>query len=316
MGIGDGARFCGRVVTEADLATIRQVIAEFPGLSRIELAGTVCELVGWLRPTGSPMVRECVEWLEGLDGQGVLSLPEKRRGRRKGHAISVPVTERGEAGELLEGTVRDISPILVERVLSPDERLLWRELVGRYHYLGHAVPYGAHLRYLVWASKPVRAVVGCVQVSSPAWRMAARDQWINWDDETRARNLQRIINNSRFLLLPWVRVRNLASTVLARIARQVRKDWMGQYGIEPFLMETLVDGEQFEGTCYRAAGWTFLGETAGRGRMDREHRKEGLSPKRLFVIPLVEEAPRRLREASPVVWVEPGRDTTAAGADR
>jgi hypothetical protein len=185
---------------------------------------------------------------------------------------------------------------MIERVTGVKERRLWRELVGRYHYLGYAVPFGAHLRYLVWVSRPERAVVGCLQVSSPAWRMAARDQWIGWDDGTRARNLQRIVNNSRFLLLPWVRVRNLASHILSRIAGQVAGDWLEQYGVDPLLIETLVDAAQFEGTCYRAAGWTALGETTGRGRMDREHRKEGLCPKRLFVMPLVPDAPGLLRE--------------------
>ena len=298
MGSQVGKRFFGRDVTAGDLATIRHVVSEFPGLSRIELAGTVCELIGWLRPTGSPMVRECVEWLEGLEAKGLVALPEKRQGRKKGEGIPVPITERGEPGKALEGTVRDVAPVLIERVQTRDQRRLWRELVGRYHYLGHAVPFGAHLRYLLWASRPERAVVGCLQVSSPAWRMAARDRWIGWDDETRARNLQRILNNSRFLLLPWVRVRNLASHVLARIAGQVAGDWLEQYGVEPVLLETLVDLQQFEGTCYRAAGWTELGETTGRGRMDRENRKDG-PPKRLFVLPLVPDAPAVLRQGVP-----------------
>lgn len=299
MAIQRVARFCGRDVPEAGLDTIREIVAEFPGLSRLELAATVCEAVGWLRPSGSPKIRECREWLEGLEASSLVVLPDKQNGRQKGASIPVPVTEQGEPGQALEGALQDFGPILIERVAAKAERRLWRELVGRYHYLGHAVPYGGHLRYLVWASKPVRAVVGCVQVSSPAWRMAARDQWIGWDDGTRAVNLQRILSNSRFLILPWVRVKNLASHVLSRLARRVGADWHEQYGVEPFLLETLVDAERFEGTCYRAAGWTALGNTTGRGRMDREHRREGLSPKRLFVKPLVEDAPGRLREARP-----------------
>jgi len=308
-------RFCGVEVAEQDLATVHQLVAEFPGLSRRELAATICEVLGWVRPTGSPKVRECTDWLENLDASGLLALPDKQQGRQKGHGILVPRTDQGEPGTPLEGTVRDLAPILIERVVDSSARRLWRELVGRYHYLGHAVPYGAQLRYLVWASKPERAVVGCLQVSSPAWRMAVRDQWIGWDDQTRARNLQRIVCNSRFLILPWVKVRNLASTVLGRIARQIGADWTEQYQVEPFLMETLVDVEHFEGTCYRAAGWTALGVTTGRGRMDREHRKEGLAPKRVFVMPLVEGAPGRLRTAAPPpVWnpVDSGTGTEDA----
>lgn len=290
-------RFCGHEVSPAEFATVRQVVAEFPGLSRMELAATVCEVVGWLRPSGSPKARECREWLEGLEAEGLLVLPGKQNGRQKGSGIPIPITDRGRPGEVLEGTVRDVAPVLLELVATREDRRLWRELVGRYHYLGHAVPFGAHLRYLVWVSGPERRVAGCIQVSSPAWRMAARDGWIGWDDATRAANLQRILSNSRFLVLPWIRVRNLASTVLAQLARKVGQDWEAHYGVAPCLLETLVDAERFQGTCYRAAGWTQLGQTTGRGRMDREHRREDLSPKHLFVKPLVEDATARLRKA-------------------
>ena len=151
---------------------------------------------------------------------------------------------------------------------EPAERLLFRELVGRYHYLGHTVPFGAHLRYLVFASRPRRAVVGCLQFSSPAWRMAARDGWVGWDDATRARNLQHVVNNSRFLLLPWVGVRNLASAVLSRGLGHLMVDWPRRYGLEPWLVETLVDPSRHHGGSYRAANWVALGATTGRGRMD------------------------------------------------
>lgn len=328
-------RFCGQDVSEAELALVRQVVAGFSCLSRMELAATVCETLGWLRPTGKAKARECREWLEDLEALGVLVLPPKQHGRAAGTRTRVPVTGSGEPGAPLAGSAGDLAPILVEQVAGKAERLLWRELVGRYHYLGHAVPFGAHLRYLVWASKPERAVVGCVQVSSPAWRMAARDRWIGWDDATRARNLQRIVCNSRFLILPWVQVRNLASTVLSRVSRQVGADWAARYGVEPYLLETLVGGsisvsaseqehapraidggERFEGTCYRAAGWTALGSTTGRGRMDREHRREGLSPKRVFVMPLVKQARERLRKAAPgagCAWTPTGPDTGTEG---
>jgi hypothetical protein len=299
MGKPDPTRFFGRDVTAEDLATVKQIVAEYPGLPRHEIAATVCEAVGWLRASGSPMTRECREWLEGLEAMGEFVLPYKRATCiRYGTSASTPTQAEGEPGAPLEGTVRDFAPILIERVTGPAGRKVWRELVGRHHYLGYATPYGAHLRYLVRVSRPEPTIVGCVQVSSPAWRMAARDRWIGWDDETRAVNLQRIVNNSRFLLLPWVKVANLASTVLSRIARQVGPDWKEQYGIEPLLLETLVDQERFQGTCYRAAGWADLGSTTGRGRMDREHRREGLVPKTVFVLPLVKDAAARLCEAT------------------
>lgn len=289
-------RFCGREVSQADLDLMREVVGQCGGLSRIELAATVCELLGWTRASGAVKARECRDLLAELEAKGVLKLPELRAGRPRGSRTQVPVTGRGEPGIELTGTVKDVEPISVERVTTEDERLLWRELVGRYHYLGHAVPYGAQLRYLVWAHKPERAVVGCVQLSSAAWRMAARDGWVGWTDAARARGLQRVVCNSRFLILPWVKVRNLASATLAAMARRVAEDWPQQYGVEPYLLETLVDTERFTGTCYRAAGWVELGSTTGRGRMDREHRREGLSPKTVFVYPLVREAAAKLRE--------------------
>jgi len=289
-------RFCGRDVSGADLVLMREVVDQCGGLSRMELAATVCELLGWTRAGGSVKARECRELLEELEASGVLSLPEKRAGRPRGSRTRVPVTGRGEPGRALTGTLKDIAPISVERVATGDERLLWRELVGRYHYLGHTVPYGAHLRYLVWASQPERAVVACVQLSSPAWRMAARDRWVGWKDAVRARGLQRVVCNSRFLILPWVKVRNLASATLAMVARRVVEDWPRQYGVKPYLLETMVDKERFAGTCYRAAGWVELGSTTGRGRMDREHRREGLSPKAVFVLPLARQAARKLQE--------------------
>lgn len=296
MVLPGGLRFCGREVSESELSLMRGVVMQYPGLSRIELAATVCELLGWVRPGGAVKARECREWLEELELAGVLELPERRAGRPRGASTLVPITTRGEPGHALAGSMANIAPLSLERVTGKDERLLWRELVGRYHYLGHAVPYGAQARYLVWATQPERAVVACVQLSSPAWRMAVRDRWIGWDDATRARGLQRLVCNSRFLIVPWVKVRNLASAILSMVARRVVEDWPQQYGVEPYLLETLVDQERFAGTCYRAAGWTSLGRTSGRGRMDRGHRREGLVPKTVFVYPLVWDAARRLRE--------------------
>lgn len=196
------------------------------------------------------------------------------------------------------GSLRDVAPVQLELVEEEDDRLLWRELIGRYHYLGHKVPFGAHLRYLIRASRPAEAVVGCIQVSSPAWKVAARDEWIGWDGESRQQRLQRVVNNSRFLLLPWIRVKYLASHVLSKLAKRIGADWQQAYGVTPVLMETFVDSSRFEGTCYRAAGWTWLGTTSGRGRMDSHHERTGAAPKEIFVRCLRRHAPRLLREGS------------------
>lgn len=284
------------IVDPEALKLIREVVASCSGLSRRELAQTVCELAGWKRASGRLKALECARLLERLEVAGELALPPKERRRPFGARTKVPVTAQGDCGPELVGELRDVAPIRVELVETAAQRLLFRELIGRHHYLGYAVAYGAQLRYLVHATKPEPAAVGCVQFSSPAWRMAARDAWVGWDDPTRRRNLQRVVANSRFLLLPWVHVANMASYVLSVAARKVGKDWPRRYGVEVFLAETLVDTRRYRGDCYRAANWIRLGETSGRGRMDREHRRHGAAPKTVLVYPLVKDAARRLRE--------------------
>ena len=124
--------------------------------------------------------------------------------------------------------------------------------------------------------------------------MAVRERWIGWDEAARRRNLQRVVNNSRFLILPRVRIANLASVVLARSVRRMGSDWQARYGLTPLLVETLVDASRYRGHCYRAANWIELGDTAGRGRMDRQHRRENAAPKRVWVYPLVRNAAQLL----------------------
>ena len=182
----------------------------------------------------------------------------------------------------------------LERVQTREQRDLFKELLTRYHYLGYAMPFGARIQYLVYASRPRREVVGCVQFSSPAWRMKARDQWIGWDDSRREAALQQVVNNSRFLVL--AAIRNLASAMLSCTLRRLRSDWGRQYGLEPLLVETLVDRKRFHGGCYRAANWIELGETSGRGRMDRRNERHGARVKTILVYPLVKNAVRRLRD--------------------
>ncbi|MGH2599739.1 MAG: Druantia anti-phage system protein DruA [Dehalococcoidia bacterium] len=293
--MGDGTWDCvSQPVSRDDVDLIRSVVRDFAGLSREELAATVCEWLGWTRATGRLKVRECREWLERLETAGLIMLPPKRVGRPVGTRTQVPVTARGEAQPAIAGTVRDIAPIAVERVTTAPDRRLFRELVGRYHSLGPAVPFGAHLRYLVYASRPHRLVVACVQFSSPAWRMAPRDRWIGWDDRPRARQLARVVNNSRLLILPWVRVKNLASTILARSARALLADWRAVYGVTPVLLETLVDPARFDGASYRAANWIVVGTTTGRGRNDRA-RRAVRTPKRVLLYPLAGDAAEQLR---------------------
>lgn len=285
----------GLTASAEQVSLIADVVTSCRGLSRAELAATVCELVGWQRASGGLKTRECRDLLERLEAKGVLELPGKARGRPRGSVTSIPRTARGEPREPLSGSVRDLAPVSLMRVSNRCDHALWRELIGRYHYLGHRTAYGASLRYLVMADRPSAAVVGCLQFSSPAWRMAARDRWIGWSEQTRQQRLQQVVNQSRFLILPWVEVRNLASHVLGLSVKRIAADWQERFAVRPLLLETLVDARRFSGTCYRAANWLLVGETTGRGRMDRAHAREGAAAKRIFVYPLVPKARELLR---------------------
>jgi hypothetical protein len=223
-----------------------------------------------------------------------LTLPDKKLcGSSKPRKCIAPA-EEGQIHSELTGSVEEFAPLYVELVESRQQRQLFQELLSRYHYLGYAMPYGARLQYLIYVSRPRREVVGCVQFSSPAWRMKARDQWIGWDDGTRNLHLQHIVNNSRLLVL--ARIRNLASMMLSLALTRLKHDWQRQYGVQPFLMETLVDQQRFHGGCYRAANWIEVGQTSGRGRMDRTRQRHGAQIKTVWVYPLVKHAARRLKD--------------------
>ncbi|MBW1993720.1 MAG: DUF4338 domain-containing protein [Deltaproteobacteria bacterium] len=290
-----GQSYFGREFTAEEVSLIKDVVETCTGVSRTELAHTVCELLEWKRPNGRLKGRECLEMLERMEGEGILTLPPRKSpGMRKSQKSIAPPGDGGVYNSTLRGSVEEFTPLDVQLVETRPQRQLFKELVSRYHYLGYAMPYGARLQYLVYVSRPRREVVGCVQFSSPAWRMKVRDQWIGWDDVTRGRGLQHIVNNSRLLVVP--RIRNLASMMLSCVLRQLRSDWQERYGVEPWLVETLVERQRFYGGCYRAANFMVLGETSGRGRMDRGHQRHGARIKIVLVYPLVKDAVRRLRD--------------------
>jgi Domain of unknown function (DUF4338) len=255
-----------------------------------EISRTVCELLEWKRPNGGLKNHECRQLLERLASAGLLQLPA--------------LWQRGGRGPRpADGSTPCLDPVPVECVLSESEALelalvegktesrLWREQMERYHYLGWRVPFGANLRY--WVRHRHRELA-CLLWTSPAWKMQARDAWVGWSDEQRQRNLQSIVNNGRFLILPWVRIQGLASKILALSARQMPPEWEKRFGHSPLLLETLVDATRFRGTCYRAANWIQVGQTTGRGRMDREHKAHGRAVKDVYLYPLVRDARQRL----------------------
>ena len=278
--------FCGQPLAASQLDLIRDCVSSYPGLSWEELAATLCEWMDWCRPNGRLKTRECRDLLQQLQTQGLICLPALRAGRPRGAATRIVHTTQGESHAPVQETLASLQPIRLRRIEQSTEGQQWRELMDRYHYLGYRTAFGASLRYLIETPHRQPAVLGCLQFSSAAWRMKARDHWIGWDEDCRKANLPRLINNSRFLLLPWVRVPNLASHVLALALRTVTQDWEHQYGLRPWLVETLVDSQYYSGHCYRAANWLDVGLTTGRGRQDRDHQRHGAAPKRILLYPL------------------------------
>ena len=293
QGIGTNISFCGRPLSSEELTLIQNIAKDFSSLGRNEIANTVCELLQMFRPTGKLKTVECRAFLETLEADSLLNLPPLRS-QRRGERKSPPPTPLGVFGAPLEGALKEFQPLQLESVSSQADQDLWREWMQRYHYLGYRIPFGAHLRYFVQVMAPHPVRVGVLQFSSPAWRMAGREQWIGWSDQDRRRNLQQIVSNSRFLILPWVRIRNLASSTLALAARRLPDDWQKSYRIRPVLLETLVDTTRFAGTCYRAANWIEVGRTTGRGRQDRDHQRHDAAPKTIFLLPLAADARSRL----------------------
>jgi Druantia protein DruA len=278
--------FCGHTFGRHELELMRRIAAEFSALGVTEIARTVCELLEWKRPSGGLKNHECRLLLEQLQAEGFLKLPDLQklggRGPRRPD-VSAPCLEP----EPVECAASECEPLELTQVEGRAESLRWRALLERHHYLGCRVPFGANLRYWVRHGDQELA---CLLWTSPAWKMQARDEWIGWSDQQRRQNLQSIINNGRFLILPWVRIKGLASKILSRSARGVPHDWETRYGHRPLLLETLVDNARFRGTCYRAANWIHVGQTAGRGRMDREHKADGHAVKDIYVYPLVRNA--------------------------
>jgi len=298
--IGNDRDFFGRTFTPSDFQLMRDIIRGFPALSLTELANTLCELLDWRRPSGKLKYIECRSMLEQLQAKGLLSLPAVRK-TAPSRPRRIEVNTESDAQSPLNGTAGDYLPLLLRRVDNSELSSLWNQFVERYHYLKFRVPFGANFRYLVESQCHPGQYLACLLFSSPAWKMAQRDTWIGWSAQERKRNLQYIVCNSRFLILPWVSVRGLASKILSLATRQLPHDWEQQYGYRPLLLETLVDPARFKGTCYRASNWIYLGKTQGRGRMDRAHQADGREVKDIYVYPLCRDARRRLRQTAPPV---------------
>ena len=262
------------------IAWVHQRVSEDPLMTRQRLAREVCEHFGWRDVLGRPKEMACRKYLLQLQRRGLIQLPPARYQaqprRRRTCAVLQDVAH-------CSGTLADLGSIELQAVTGGTaQSRRWNALMEAYHPQGSGPLCGAQLRYLIVSA--MVGEIGGLAVSAPAWRLAARDQWLGWSDATRAENLSGILCNSRFLILPTICVKHLASHVLGLLTRRIVADWQRRYGISPWLLETCVDLER-AGTSYRAANWVEVGLTAGRGRQDRHHKGD-VPQKRVFLYPL------------------------------
>lgn len=272
-------RYCGRDFSEREIKRIRDLIAEDKKRSRAELSRLTCQELNWIKPDGGLKDMSARVAMLRMHEDGLIHLPAPRCKRP---APSVRLTKQTEAGDTIEQAAGQLSPIRFERVVNKTQSRLWNEYIQRYHYLGHKLLPGAQLRYMVFSQERLIALLG---FGAAAWQTAPRDKYIGWNHEQRKKNLHLIVNNARFLILPWIKSRNLASMILSKVSKILPQHWYEQYGYYPVLLETFVEKPRFEGTCYKAANWIFLGCTQGRGKLGPSG-KQSVPIKDLLVYPL------------------------------
>jgi hypothetical protein len=259
-------QYCGRHFEPAEIELIRELIAAQPPLNRYRLSLAVCERLNWRSPDGRLKAMSCRVAMLRMQADAVFTLPPPRRAQPPPFKMSTAL-ERAVLEPARRSSV-DLAQLRVELVSKRDSGL-WNAYIERHHYLGHQPLPGAQLRYFVRAAGEIVAVLG---FGASAWKTQPRDAAIGWSTEQRRKNLHLIVNNARFLILPWINCKNLASRVLALIARRLAEDWHTRYAYRPVLLETFVEKPRFAGTCYKAANWHYLGDTQGRGKLDTQHR--------------------------------------------
>lgn len=269
---------CGRDFSPSDIDWIRDQVDRIPDLNRVLLSRLFCRHAGWLKIDGGLKEMSCRVALLRLERSGLIRLPAPRT---KNAAVKpVKRTRRGEpkADMRVDAGRAILSIEPVDKKTAP----LWNELIDRYHYLGHRRMGGAQMRLFVRADGELVALLG---FSAAAYRVSPRDRFIGWTDEARRERLHRVIDNSRFLILPWVHGKNLASRILSACIRILPALWEQRYHYRPLLLETFVEKDRFTGACYKAANFICVGETLGRGKWDRKHANDK-PVKLIFLYPL------------------------------
>jgi hypothetical protein len=267
-----GLRYRGRNVSDEDILYIRELIAAHPHASRRTLSTKLCEAWQWRQTNGALCDMVCRSLLLMLHRAERITLPPVDYVRHN------PLARRAKPAPALidetpiESRLRDLQPLKFQPVRRSTEEPLFNSLMEQHHYLGYEQPVGEHLKYLVWAQSDRGCrPIACLAWSSAPRHLASRDRYIGWNAEARRRNIRFLAYNTRFLILPWVRVEHLASHILGQMAARISDDWRQMYGHPVYFLETFVDPERFRGTCYRAANWALLGRTTGRGKQSNSY---------------------------------------------
>lgn len=282
-------RYRGQEIGSEQIAFLREFIREHPTSSRWKLSRQLCEALGWKQANGALRDMVCRGLLLMLERAGQIELPPVRR-----HIRGQCRTERSRPDALLIDTspleipLKELGPVEIQPVRRTADEPLFNSLMEHYHYLAYEQPVGEHLKYLAWAQgRPI----ACLAWSSAPRHLGSRDRFIGWNAEARRRNIRFIAYNTRFLILPWVRVPHLASHILGKVTRALSANWERMYGHPVYFAETFIDPGRFRGACYRAANWQLLGFTTGRGKNDHTN-KPNRPIKEVLGLPLT----RRFRE--------------------
>ena len=262
--------YCGREFSAQDIQTIKDLMEQEPSLQRAPLSRRLCALWGWTKPNGELKDMTCRVALLRMQADALIALPPSRMAGCTRRTPHFPPTAATDPQQPLAQPVHELGALTLRVVTGAAVSRLWNEYVARYHYLGYTPMSGAQMRYNVYAGE---RLVALLSFGASAWKLAGRESFIGWQHPQRLRNLQLVINNARFLILPWIQSKGLASKVLSRIARQLPDDWHRRYGYRPVLFETFVESERHRGTCYKAANWVHVGQTVGRGKKSRVHHQ-------------------------------------------
>jgi len=275
-------KYSNRQITTTEIAFIKDLIQSNPGQSRWFISRQLCRLWNWRQRNGALRDMVCRGLLNKLEAQGLIVQPPKKRDPNNPFINRQPPSLVSVDNSPLSGNLTSLHPIELRSVRKTKDEKLYNSLIHEYHYLKYAQPVGENFKYIAFSNN---RPLGCIGWASPAWYIDCRDRFIGWTPEVRQKNLHLLAYNTRFLILPWIKVSNLASHLLSLTAAAISQDWFNFYKHPLYFLETFVDRTRFNGISYQAANWLYLGQTTGRGRLDATHR-QNRSRKEVYGYPL------------------------------